>query len=105
MVPYVSAQVLLLAFGGHAVPVDESLAALLRDEQVVPPDATVEAIQSFLERQIKASKSLESHALLQAWSDAQPKSKRSAKSQSRPPRLGGETKDSGQEKDDEENSR
>ena len=67
---YVTAQVMLLAFGGHAIPVDEALTQLLRDEGVVESDATVEKTQSFLERQIKADRSVEMHLLLQAWVDA-----------------------------------
>ena len=31
--PYVIAQILLLSFGGHAVPLDEHILALLKDEQ------------------------------------------------------------------------
>ena len=78
---YVTAQVMLLAFGGHAIPVDESLTQLLRNEGVVESDATVEKTQSFLERQIKADRSVEMHLLLQAWVDS--KSTHTTKSRTR----------------------
>ncbi|MAE64269.1 MAG: hypothetical protein CMJ18_08330 [Phycisphaeraceae bacterium] len=68
--PYVAAQVTLMCFGGHAVPVDDQLADLLREQEVVDPDATLPEIESFLERQIKADSAVDSHAVLMAWVDA-----------------------------------
>ncbi len=68
--PYVAAQVTLLGFAGHAVPVDDRLADLLRKSGAVDPDATVLEIGSFLERQVKASDSVEAHGVLRRWSDA-----------------------------------
>ena len=71
MTPYVAAQVTLLCFGGHAIPVDDKLAALLIDEQVVPAqDATPQHVSSFLERHIKASDAVKAHFALQAWVDS-----------------------------------
>lgn len=71
MVPYVSAQVGLLCFAAHGVPVDDALAELLRHEQAADPDASVEDLEAFLERQIKPEEALETHLALKAWSDAQ----------------------------------
>ncbi len=68
--PYVAAQVTLLCFHGHAVPVDEQLADLLREHEIVAEDATLEAIESFLQRHIKADQAVETHARLMAWVDA-----------------------------------
>lgn len=69
MPAYVAATVMLICFGGHAVPVDEKLAALLAAEGVIDfrPPAEVE---SALLRQIKADDALEAHVLLQQWSDS-----------------------------------
>lgn len=67
--PYVSAQVTLLCFGGHTVPVDDVLAQKLRNEMAVDPEATIEQIQSYLERQIRASDGLQAHTVLRAWVD------------------------------------
>lgn len=68
--PYVAAQVMLLCFDVHAVPVDEALARLLKKEGVVDPEASVEAIRGFLERHVKAAEAAEVHAVLRAWVDA-----------------------------------
>ncbi len=68
--PYVAAQVMLLCFDVHAVPVDEPLARLLKKEGVVDPEASVEAIRGFLERHVKAAEAVEVHAVLRAWVDA-----------------------------------
>ena len=68
--PYVAAQVTLLCFHGHAVPVDEQLADLLRERDIVAEDATIEAIEAFLQRHIKADQAVETHARLMAWVDA-----------------------------------
>ncbi len=70
MAGYVSAQVTLLCFGGHAVPVDETLVKLLEKHSAVDPDATLEQAHSFIERQIRASESVEAHMALRAWVDA-----------------------------------
>lgn len=70
MVPYVAASVTLISHGGHALPVDEKLVALLANEGVCEPDASPAELESFLLRQVKASDTLDAHLALQAWSDA-----------------------------------
>ena len=70
MVPYVAAQVTLLGYGGHAVPVDDVLAELLRQEEVVDPEATLGEIVAFMERHIRADNAHQTHLLLRAWADA-----------------------------------
>lgn len=67
--PYVAAQVLLLSFGGHAIPVDDHLADVLRGDGIVDPDATVEVIESFLEHQVRAGEGVAVHHALQTWAD------------------------------------
>jgi len=70
MLPYVAAQITLLCFGGHAMPVDDKLLTLLHKEEALPEDVTdTAAAEAFLLRQIKASDALQSHQLFQAWSD------------------------------------
>lgn len=69
--PYVAAQVTLLSFGGHAMPVDNKLCALLiaegcLDEGTNPADA-----EAYLIRLVKAGDALEAHLALQAWADTQ----------------------------------
>ena len=73
MPPYVAAQVTLLSFTGHAVPVDDVLADRLRAEGVVDPEATVDQIASFLERQIRAADGVKAHGSLRAWTDSSPR--------------------------------
>ncbi len=69
MVPYVAAQVLLLNFGGHAIPVDDVTADLLKAQGVVEPQATVEEIAGFLERHVKAEDAMDTHRRLREWVD------------------------------------
>lgn len=70
MTPYVAAQVTLLGFSGHAIPVDEALVSRLSEAEVIDPQASVEVVQSFLERRIKSSEALDSHLAMRAWVNA-----------------------------------
>jgi len=67
---YVAAQVLLLCFGGHAIPVDDKMAALLVEEGAVPAGGSVHDIAAFLERQVKAGEAVALHHLMRAWADS-----------------------------------
>lgn len=67
--PYVAAQVTLLSFGGHAMPVDEKLATLLIKEGCLNEGTSPAEAESHLTRQIKAGDALEAHLALQAWAD------------------------------------
>jgi hypothetical protein len=69
IVPYVSAYVMLVGYGGHAAPLDEKLLELLRQQEVVDPSAELEEVAGFLERHIRAEDALEAHLALQAWAD------------------------------------
>jgi len=66
---YVASRVLLVSLGGHAVPVDERLLALLIGEGIAEAGATVEAAASWMDRHVRAPEGMQTHLLLQAWSD------------------------------------
>lgn len=70
MVPYVAAQVMLVSFSGHAIPVDEKLTLLLEREGCLEPGTAPAEAEAFLLKHIKAADALEAHLALQAWSDA-----------------------------------
>lgn len=70
IVPYAAAQVALLCFNVHAIPVDDQLADLLREQQAVDSEATLQEIESFLERHFKSGEGAEVHYNLRAWIDA-----------------------------------
>jgi endonuclease III len=68
--PYVAASVMLLCFGGHAIPVDDKLAVLLAREGAVAEGLGPAQVEALLLRQFKAGEpSVQAHLLLQAWSD------------------------------------
>jgi endonuclease III len=67
--PFIAAQVTLLSFGGHAMPVDEKLTALLISEGCLEEGTTPGEAEAFLVRQVKAGDALEAHLALQAWAD------------------------------------
>ncbi len=70
IMPYVTSQVMLLAFGGHAFPVDEKLVTMLVGERVLAEPVSVAHVESFILRHVKASDSLQTHMAMQAWSDS-----------------------------------
>jgi hypothetical protein len=72
MPPYVSARMTLLAFGGHAFPVDERIYLTLLEEAAAPEDLTVEDASAWLERQFRAGEALEPYLLLEAWLNDRP---------------------------------
>jgi hypothetical protein len=72
MPPYVSARMALLAFGGHAFPVDERIYLTLLEEAAAPEDLTVEDASAWLERQFRAGEVLEPYLLLEAWLNDRP---------------------------------
>ena len=66
MHPFVEAYVMLMAFDGHAVPLDEDMLAYLREEEIVDPETTLEEAQRFVEHHIKAEESYPFFAALRA---------------------------------------
>ncbi|MEN0020219.1 MAG: hypothetical protein AAF747_04990 [Planctomycetota bacterium] len=64
---YVAARVTLLSLNGHAVPVDQKLHKQLLAAEAVPDDRDADACSSWLERHVRATDSLETSLLLEAW--------------------------------------
>jgi hypothetical protein len=64
--PFVEAYVMLMAFDGHAVPLDEDMLAYLREEEVVDAETTLEEAQRFVEHHIKAEESYPFFAALRS---------------------------------------
>ncbi len=55
MTPFVSAMIVQRCLGGHAIPVDESIEALLKHQELVDPEAGMPEIAAFLERHVKSA--------------------------------------------------
>lgn len=64
---FAAARVVLLSLGGHAIPIDDHTASVLRREELVSPEATIEEIQAFLERHIHAADTLTFSMLLHRY--------------------------------------
>jgi len=60
--PYAAACIVLKVFGGHAVPVDETLVEVLKMDGDVHPDSDLADVQGFLERIIAQKDALAAHA-------------------------------------------
>lgn len=69
MVPFVSASVLLLGLGAHAIPVDDQLVTRLKADGIVDEEATPEQVQSILEHHIRADEGRATHPLLRAYAE------------------------------------
>ncbi len=67
--PYVTA-VMLLEFGGHAVPVDQDLVDSLEMEEMIEPGSTVAEVESFLESHIAHKDALSAHGALRDFVEA-----------------------------------
>jgi endonuclease III len=75
--PFVEAYVMLFAFEGSAVPLDASMLAILRSEEVVEEGASVEDAQKFLEHHLKGEEFYELYyALRLAAADEAGKAKK-----------------------------
>ena len=77
--PYIVAWVMLRNLGAHAFPVNEQMVIMLHEEGVIAPDADAADVQGFLERQISASKIIETYALLRHHADNFKETKNSSK--------------------------
>jgi hypothetical protein len=62
--PFVEAYVMLFSFEGHAVPLDDEMLAVLRDEEIIEEGVSLEDAQKFIEHNIKADESYEVYACL-----------------------------------------
>lgn len=69
MVPYVAERMLLVGFGGHGLPVDETLRLHLVAEGIVDEAADDAEAAAVLLRHVKAADALQVHLALQAWTD------------------------------------
>ena len=61
---------MLTALQGHAVPLTETMATYLKENEVVDPDADVHDIEGFLTRQVAAKNAYEFYGLLRRESES-----------------------------------
>ncbi len=66
MTPFTVAYTFLTALGGHAIPLTEKMVGYLQQNELVHPEATLQEIESFLERQISAADAYTFYMLLRA---------------------------------------
>lgn len=66
---YSAARIQLVAFNTHGIPVDEQLRGLLIAHEAAEESLSLTDLSSWLSRQIKAEKSLETHYAIQSWVD------------------------------------
>ena len=64
--PYAASCVVLRVFGGHAVPVDETLVEVLKMDGYVHPDSDLPDVQGFLERIVPHRNGLSVHEFFRA---------------------------------------
>jgi endonuclease III len=69
IVSYAAERTLLVAFGGHAMPVDETLRLRLVEAGIVEDDADDEAAAALMLKHVKAADALATHLAFQAWTD------------------------------------
>ncbi|GAB4544943.1 MAG: hypothetical protein Tsb0013_02420 [Phycisphaerales bacterium] len=69
MPPYVAARTCLVAFGSHAVPLDDRTLARLIETGVFEDGTTIEVAQGVLERAVKATDALDFHQRMTDWMD------------------------------------
>jgi hypothetical protein len=62
--PHTHASIMLLSLQMHAVPIDDEILSVLKSNELVHPDADIDDVHSFLERQIPASESMTVYQLL-----------------------------------------
>jgi endonuclease III len=80
MHPFVEAYVMLMAFDAHAVPLDEDMLAVLRDQEIIDENTTLEEAQRFVEHHLKADEHYAFYAALRAAAAAaESKPKKKAK--------------------------
>ena len=78
--PFVEAYVMLFAFEGTAVPLDDAMLAYLREEEVVDETTNLEDAQKFLEHHLKAEDCFDFYVVLRhAATGDEAKGKKKAK--------------------------
>jgi endonuclease III len=70
---------MLTSLQGHAVPLTETMAAYLKDNEVVDPEADAADIEGFLTRQVAAKNAYEFYSLLRRESEAPKVAKKKTK--------------------------
>ena len=73
--PFVEAYVMLYAFDGHAFPVDDTFADVLREAGAVEDSATLDDVQRFVEHNLKAEETYDFYASLRAAAHSAKKKK------------------------------
>lgn len=68
--PFVSARMILLAFGGHSFPLDERIHQALLSEEAAPADFAEAA--GWIERQFRAGEAAPAYNLIEAWMNDRP---------------------------------
>jgi hypothetical protein len=64
--PFVEAYVMLYAFDGHTIPVDDQTLEYLKAEEVLEPETTLDEAQRFLEHHVKAEECHEFYTAVRA---------------------------------------
>ena len=77
--PFVEAYVMLFAFDGHAIPLDDEMLSLLDDEGVVEEGTALEDAQKFVEHNLKAEECYDFYAALRAATSDDSRRKKKAK--------------------------
>ena len=62
--PFVEAYVMLFAFDGHSMPVDDEIVAYLKEQDAADESATVDDVQRFIEHQLKDEECYELYSAL-----------------------------------------
>ncbi len=62
--PFVESYVMLFAFDGPCVPVDDEMMTLLRDGGMVEPESTLDDVQKFVEHTVKADDCYDAYVCL-----------------------------------------
>jgi endonuclease III len=81
--PFAAAYTFLTALGGHAIPLTEPMVKYLRDKELVHPEATIQEIESFLERHIAAADAYPFYVFLRAEAEGRNTKSTRAKTASR----------------------
>ncbi|HTL28703.1 MAG TPA: hypothetical protein VL282_05775 [Tepidisphaeraceae bacterium] len=74
--PFVEAYVMLFAFDGHTMPVDERMLEFLMEEGVVEEETTLEDAQKFVEHHLKAEECYDLYCALRKAAAEEKKSKK-----------------------------
>jgi hypothetical protein len=69
---FVAARMSLLAFGGHAFPLDERLHQALLEEGALPAELSVDDASGWMERHFRAGEAAEPYLLLELWMNDRP---------------------------------